>query len=398
MRICFVSTELLGLHKNGGIGTATSHLAILLARRGHQVTLLYVGREFMDPRDPWIRRYQSLGIVLVRTNGERLDIWPQWLRESSAVYQFVADAGFDLVVFPDWEGHGFASCVAKKAGLALHDTTLAVIAHGPTEWLLEANRTVVREPIRLAQMHMERLSFAFADAVVSPSAYLLDWLRTRNYALPESATAMPLFLWADEELGAALAAGGDLSGVRRIAYFGRLEERKGIRLFLDAILSPELQLEDFEVHFVGKAATLAPAEVAALIDTRAPGLKDRVHFHSDFDAEQAQQFLIDQQCLAVIPSLMDNSPCVIAECVKRRIPFVATNVGGIPELMDREDHARLLFEPAAKALAGRLKALLSDDRPFRVARPTDFGRHRIVRHPYIGPMLRSSHQGRLDRI
>jgi glycosyltransferase involved in cell wall biosynthesis len=369
MKICFVATELMGLHKNGGIGTATSHLAILLARRGHAVTLLYVGREFMDPRDPWIRRYQVHGIRLVRTNGERLDVWPQWLRESSAVYQFIADAGFDLVVFPDWEGHGYASCVAKKAGLALRDTALAVIAHGPTEWLLEANRSVAREPVRLAQIHMERLCFAFADAVVSPSAYLLDWLRSRRQELPVSACHMPLFLWAEEELGTTLPTGADLAAVRRLAYFGRLEERKGVRLFLDAIVSPELERGDFEIHFVGKAATLSPADVGAFLDARAPWLAARTHFHDDLTSEQAQQFLIDQECLAVIPSLMDNSPCVIAECVKRRIPFIATRVGGIPELVDERDHARLLFEPTAEALARRLKALAGDDQPFPVARP-----------------------------
>jgi glycosyltransferase involved in cell wall biosynthesis/GT2 family glycosyltransferase len=368
MRICFVSTELLGLHKNGGIGTATSHLAILLARRGHEITLLYVGREFMDPRDPWIKRYQSHGIKLVRTNGERLDVWPQWLRESSAVYQYIIDAGFDLVVFPDWEGHGYASCVGKKTGLALRETRLAIIAHGPTEWLLEANRTVAREQIRLAQIHMERLCFAFADVVVSPSAYLLGWLRAHHYELPQQA-CIPLFLWAEEELGATLPQGSDLTAVRKLAYFGRLEERKGIRLFLEAIVSPALALADFEVHFVGRDATMTAADVRAFVDERAPGLGPRLHFHSGFATEEAQQFLIDNECLAVIPSLTDNSPCVIAECIKRRIPFIATNVGGIPELVDRDDHERLLFAPTAAALVRRLKALLGEGEPFRVAKP-----------------------------
>ncbi len=92
----------------------------------------------------------------------------------------------------------FSSVIAKKAGLAFSSTILAIVAHGPTAWLLDANRTLAREPQTLAQLHMERVAFELADAVVSPSRYMLKWLRENGQLTPESqATAIPLYLWSD---------------------------------------------------------------------------------------------------------------------------------------------------------------------------------------------------------
>lgn len=43
-----------------------------------------------------------------------------------------------------------------------------MIAHGPTEWLLDANRTRANGQVALAHIHMERASYEGADAVRCP--------------------------------------------------------------------------------------------------------------------------------------------------------------------------------------------------------------------------------------
>src|SRR5919109_559602 len=64
-RITLVTDELLGYTRTGGIGTATTFLALGLARSGHRVELLYTA----DPPDrplaeDWARLYDEFGVSI----------------------------------------------------------------------------------------------------------------------------------------------------------------------------------------------------------------------------------------------------------------------------------------------------------------------------------------------
>ncbi len=82
---------------------------------------------------------------------------------------------------------------------------------------------------------------------------------------------------------------------------------------------------------------------------------------------RAVDYLSQPGRLAIMPSLMDNSPLAVHECLLAGIPFLASRVGGIPELVRAEDHPAVLFPPRAAALAARMEAALSE--PVRPARP-----------------------------
>ena len=368
LRICLVASEILGAFKNGGIGTATTHLALLLARAGHAVHFVYTGAAPIAYGSVWAKRCEAAGITLTNVDSRSHEIYPIWLRESCVVFDYLRSSEHDVILFQDWEGAAFSSVIAKKAGLAFDSTSLAIFAHGPTAWLLDANRTLAREPQTLAQLHMERVAFALADAVVSPSRYMLKWLRENGELTSESrATAIPLYLWADPDEDQDLARESALEQVTTFAFFGRLETRKGVNLFLDAILSERLASLTFDVVFVGKPASHSPDQIIDVIAQRRPSLLGRVSFHTDLDTDQAQTFLRDHRCLAVIPSLVDNAPCVISECLRRRIPFLSTLTGGIAELVEADDVPRVLVAPQADALAQRLAVALTES--FEPARP-----------------------------
>ncbi len=368
LRICLVASEILGAYKNGGIGTATTHLALLLARRGHAIHIVYTGVAPIDYKNAWIKRCEVAGIKFTNLETRHHEIYPIWLRESCVVFNYLRTTEHDVILFQDWEGLAFSSVIAKKTGLAFSSSILAIVAHGPTAWLLEANRTLAREAQTLAQLHMERVAFELADAVVSPSRYMLQWLGDNGQLTPENqAVAIPLYLWSDLDEDRDVVRQPALEQVTTFAFFGRLETRKGVNLFLDAILSERLASLTFDVVFVGKAATHSPDQIIDLIAQRRPSLLGRVSFHTDLDTDQAQAFLRDQRCLAVIPSLVDNAPCVISECLRRRIPFLSTLSGGISELIAAEDVRRVLVAPQADALAQRFALALTES--FEPARP-----------------------------
>ena len=367
LRICFVTGEVLGAHKNGGIGTATTHLALFLAGAGHRVSVVYTGAPWVDHASPWIRRCAAAGVAITHLDARSSEIYPLWLRETCVVYDHLRGLEADVILFQDWEGPAFSSIVAKQAGLAFAATGLAVIAHGPTAWLLDANRALARDQRSLAHLHMEGVALARADAILCPSRHMRDWLVASGQPLAPRIDAVPLYLWSDPDDAQPGRQGRALDAVARIAFFGRLETRKGVDLFVEAITSEALAERDFEVVFLGKPASHTPDGIRDIVARRRPALLERLSFETDLDTDAAQAYLRDRQCLAVIPSLVDNAPCVISECLRRAIPFLSTRTGGIPELVAAEEVDRVLVAPRAGALAARIGEVLG--RPFAPARP-----------------------------
>src|SRR5205823_6548257 len=56
-----------------------------------------------------------------------------------------------------------------------------------------------------------------------------------------------------------------------------------------------------------------------------------------------------------------NSPNTVYECLEHRIPFIASDAGGIPELVAPDDRARVLFPPTAEGVEEALRRELSND-------------------------------------
>ncbi len=67
--------------------------------------------------------------------------------------------------------------------------------------------------------------------------------------------------------------------------------------------------------------------------------------------------------LCVMPSLIENSPCVVGECFTIGAPFLTTNVGGTPELIDPESRPHCLVEPNSKALATVIERVFREGLP-----------------------------------
>ena len=74
-----------------------------------------------------------------------------------------------------------------------------------------------------------------------------------------------------------------------------------------------------------------------------------------------------------MPSLADNSPLAVYECLEHGTPFIASDSGGIAELVAVEDHSRVLFEPTPEGVATALRRVLSSNPPVRPARPAFAG-------------------------
>jgi L-malate glycosyltransferase len=91
-------------------------------------------------------------------------------------------------------------------------------------------------------------------------------------------------------------------------------------------------------------------------------ISDRVEFLGQLAAGDAVQAQLDRADLFVLPSLTEGLPRAIIEAMARALPCIASQVGGIPELLSSED----LFAPGdVDALADKIKEVIAD--PERMA-------------------------------
>ena len=361
-RICFVVSDLLGLVTNSGIGTATSFTSIVLAGAGHDVTLAHT-RDTTALAPAWAERYRSAGVAVEAVPG--MIVAPGHLSVSYRVYEHLKDRDFDTIVFQDWLAMGWASMQAKRAGLAFARTQLVHICHGPDAWLHEANLQTAVDVEDLALAEAGRSSAEQADTVLGPSRYLIDWMAASGWRLPERRFVVPYFTegHARSALGGAAppapAAPAEEAPLREIAFFGRLERRKGVQVFTAALnrLDPAL-LEGVTISFLGREATFEKHEVLGMLSGQARRAVAGVDFHTRLDNEEACRHLARPGTVAVIASLVDNSPNTIYECLERRISFLATATGGTPELVHEEDRARCLVAAEPDAMAAGLEEAL----------------------------------------
>jgi O-antigen biosynthesis protein len=375
LRICIATYEFVGPTKTGGIGTAYTSLAEALAEAGHEVRVLYLGlRTPEDEKAPfshWVEHYAERGIDLVELPEPglpRVFYGHFEAKRSYLAYLWLAEADrerpWDVIHFPETLGHGYYTQLAKRQGWAFERATIAIGIHSSTFWVVETNRTTYLTGQEFAADFLERTSVALADVVISPSAYMVDWMKSKGWSLPER-----LFIQQYVRSRVVAEPAAERHGrIGEFVFFGRLETRKGIRLFCDALdqLASEGGFPDVVITFMGKQTPVDHEWAARFIRRRSAegGWPWEVKIIDDYDQPQAVAYLRgdgdDVRRLAVMPSLVDNTPNTVMEALALRIPFIASRVGGTAELVHPLDLGRSTFDPRGRGGASDLAAALRD--------------------------------------
>ena len=367
-RITVVASELLGRAGTGGAGTADSLLAVALGRHGHDVELLVASGRAIGPlNERWTRIYADAAVG-VRILERRADVQPAFLVPAYEVYEALRERPPDVAIVNDWRGLGFCALRARQCGVALDETAFVVHCHGPGRVLTAFAQKVPNTVERFGEQVAEQGSLALADAVVSPSRWLLDWMRDHRWPVARDARVIQ-YLRQSTALGDEPPRPASTGPIRRLAFFGQLREGKGIRIFLASLhaLEPSL-VERVELLFLGSASKRWTPE--RIVDAAPESLRASARVETALDRDAALEELRRPGTLAVMPSLLDNSPNTLAECIEYGIPFVATATGGIPELVADADRDRVLCAPTATALADTLRRALTAEHfaPARAAR------------------------------
>jgi glycosyltransferase involved in cell wall biosynthesis len=351
-RVAIVSYDVQTIRgKSSGVGAFTTRWANMLRKAGDDVTIVMTRTDWepMTVDTPWRVKYQAAGIGLIELQSPPPlpTRWPEVPTVRISELAAPVLKNFDIVYFQDWGNAGFDLLRARRYVVDGGPVCVTVL-HGPSEWELAMNEQYPELPRDLHLAFQERYCAKHSDFVVSPSAYMVRHLTHLGWEFPGDVDVLglPMPLPGPEpELPAP--------NIKQVVYFGRLEERKGIRLFVKAM-----------GHLAKQTAArpnvvlLGAVKDPSLLDFARKGLKAagfNVTHLGSLDSEQAAKYLRDNatETLCVVPSPSDNFPYTICEAsMVPGLNLIACNGGGVAEIL-RGAEAQL-SEPQPRDLATKI--------------------------------------------
>ena len=374
-RICIASEQFAGPVRNGGIGNTYASLAFMLADAGFDVTALYLRGDFTETHsiDYWIDDFAAKGVKLVpvpdyaarenlQTGSDR------WMHAPYNMLRYLIDHPMDVVHVSEWRGSSYLCLLAKRQGLAFADTLFAIKTSSPWIWNRLYGGQVIEKVEDLAKVVAERRSVELADIVIGGSLHLLRWMVSQGYALARDRTFVQPNVARLSALAPFLQERDRPAGARipidELVFFGRLEPRKGLFIFCQAIrrlIRSGVPLPP-KITFMGKVGGRMPShpdlDVPDYIRMMTEGWPTEVHVQTEYQQFDAVKYLLSGARLAVMPSIIENSSMAVYEAAICGIPCIASDVGGNSELILADDHAQVLCQPTPASLGDKLEEAL----------------------------------------
>lgn len=231
----------------------------------------------------------------------------------------------------------------------LHDVQLSV----PSGLLIAGKeRAFLNAPFfRVPYEFAVRAVFGSPDVIVSPSAFLADFYRSRGFFSKSRFEVLPNPAPNQDMRGQRL----DRSGPLRILFAGQLEPHKGVQLLKRVLSHTDLP---FELHIAGEGSL--SQELTEWAE------RDRRVTHHGF-VSLSNLFKILSLCdVTVVPSLCyENSPTVIYESFQAGVPVIASRIGGVGELVRDGENGFLVASGDEAAFEDALKRFLEEREAFR---------------------------------
>jgi len=358
-----VTPEYEGISKNGGIGTYYRTLSERLAAEDFYVVLLLCqsqekfGGESTIPALKHIFSTSECRDVLELqpthlATLSQLQEW-EWVDYENYCALFFAQAtattfsnAYIYIEFPEMLGLGYRTVQAKRAGILGQNCVVAVTLHSGQEWLQEAHaRYTQPAPQWFWQTsHYEQYSFEHADLAFFLSHFLKQ--KVEGYGWKTShALHLPYCFPVIEQPSETTTVRSDLQQLVNedkipLVFFGRLEERKGLLTFLEALqLLDSSVIEKIQVIFLGKNVELQAKGLQGLDSQQYIRQKLGENYHysivTDLFSQEAIGLVNQLHCpIACLTSSQENFPNTALEMGQLPISLVVSDTGGFRETLN----------------------------------------------------------------
>jgi glycosyltransferase involved in cell wall biosynthesis len=364
-----VITNLYPPISRGGAEKVAQRIVGELVRRGHDVVVISTmplspGATIPEVRETigeTVYRFFPLNVYHVLSDFRH----PYWLRAiwhavdlfspfpARRVEAILRAEEPGVVLTHNLKGIGLRVPQAIRAlGLPWIHTTHDVQLSVPSGLLIYKNKMNIFERLMRRPYEMlVRRSMGTPDMVISPSKFLADFYYQRDFFLKTTVRVMPN---PAPELH-HVSRGARPPGPLRLLVASQLERHKGIPELLEALNLLEIP---FELHVAGDG-TLAP-----LIRARAKN-DPRIIYHGYVSLTSLEELFEIVDVLVVPSKCYENSPTVIYESLKAGVPIIASEIGGVGELIHPGENGYLVEPDNPPALAAAFRKFAAEISFFR---------------------------------
>ena len=352
MNICLISAEYPPETGWGGIGTHIYELAHGLKKSGANVVV--VARSVDKERvydDRGVVVYRILPIQALQKRGiwriQRL--WDGYnLAVALKLRQIVGRHNIHIVEAPESRAEGFFALLTPGRTFPL-----VVKLHTGTYWNWIFNRRSFRLCDRWTIL-MEKYSVHHADLVISPSQALIELSRRSGGYLRHGQKAMVVRNPIDCSRFCGIDAGAPVGG-RYVLFTGRLEERKGVRTLIEAMLKVWKKHPEVRLVLVGGDSGLGKSLVRVL----PPDYQKLVDIIGFVPRDDIISYYRNA-AICVFPSHWENFPYTCLEAMASGSAVVGSKNGGMSEMMEDGVSGFLVAPEESNVIAERIRLLLND--------------------------------------
>ena len=378
MHVCFVSRE-YPPNPMGGIGTYVANMTRVLAGAGIEVSVLTQDCP-QAPTHGYDHPAVSCGGKLrVRylpfVDGDWRLFPAAWNKETEALSKRDAVAAFgpvvsaaleklllaekiDAVEAPEYEApllHFQAKRAAFPPDHPWRAVPTVVHLHSPSHMIFAHDDDPLTTPWVRARKAHEALSIELADGVIAPSAFLARQVSEWLHFAPGRVSVIPY------PIGPLLKYSPDAKPVAgRCLFVGRVEPRKGVFEFVEAAGRVAMKFPQAHFRFVGgphhRDGKSGGVETARLIASRIP---DDLRARFDFAGKVPRETLGEEYAAAAfvaVPSRWENYPNTCMEAMSCARPVLASDQGGMPEMIEDESEGVIVPGTTRRALVENLAA------------------------------------------
>lgn len=357
MKICLLN-NLYQPTAVGGAEKAVENIAKLLVSLGHEVVVMTIG--VGDYQKANLDGYQVVYLknkfIYHRFNSSQqtfvTKIYWHWqnmfsLAHAEQVNQFFSSWQPDVVWTHNLSGFGWQVIkVINKYKIRhwheLHDFQLI----DPFGTYFRSNKLMftLLQPLYCYCGFISKKIFKSTDLVVGPSKFIIDFFEQKSFFKSAKKKVQPNPL-NDKFFKSESLVQKDNS--IKFLYIGQVEKQKGVEMLIN--IFNKLHSSQASLTILGTGEYLSQAKLA--------NKNVQVKFLGLLNSDQVVNNILASSVILVPSICIENSPTVIAEALCLGRPVMASNVGGIPEMIKNNVNGWLLRAGDYQAWANLINKL-----------------------------------------
>jgi len=339
-----------------GIYTYLKQIEPALENQGWEVFYIFLSTKESDRQTKTLKIKIPKGNKII--NFYKKNIWSTEVYYS--IKNFIEDVNPDIVHLHNfyYYQNPLKQALKNKAVVqTVHDYGLVNIFHDniPDDFLIDNQKQNSNLISRRTGLFIDRTIFNSLKArrqlvkkFIAPTRDLTTKLKSKNLPslyLPYS--SRPNFLAATRS-----------DKTNTVIYTGRLERTKGMACLLKAFEKVAKKFSDCRLVLAGQGQ----AEIAMKKYIQTKTIKNQIIFTGHLQNQELLKLLKTAK-VAVCPSLwLENSPLSVIESLAVGVPTIASNIGGLPEMIIDGQNGFLIEPGNVEQLANKMTALLTNDK------------------------------------